>query len=260
MSTGLYLFVGPDRSGKLQRIRALRRTLRVDALDEHRVEGAAASASALVGLCRQRPAVSAARLIVIEDAQRLPPACVSGLVHYADAMAQTACVVLLVDAELSVRSPLARAAHDRVMILERFTGTAAAPAKPFAFLDALGTRALPAALEAVREQMGAGKTPLELIGLAAWQIQRWVVVRRLVDAGLSSAQISAVLGMRPWQVERIRSEIAGRPLEALRYLLKRCWDLDVGVKSGRTLPWLAVEELATEVCLSDASATTAVRL
>ena len=137
--------------------------------------------------------MSSARLIVIDEAQRLPAACVSGLVHYAEAIAVTACVVLLVEGELSVRSPLTRAAHDRVIALERFAGAAEAPAKPFAFLDALGARDRTAALQAVREQVGVGKTPLELIGLAAWQIQRWVVVRQLLDAGLSGAQISAML-------------------------------------------------------------------
>jgi len=256
MSTGVYLFSGPDRPGKLQRIRELRRTLPVDPLDEHRLEAASVSASDLVALCRQRPAASPARLIVVEDAQRLSPTCISGLIHHADAIRQTACVVLLVDAELSVRAPLARAAHDRAIALERFAGAAEAPAKPFAFLDALGARRFPAALEAVREQLAAGKTPLELIGLAAWQVQRWVVVRHFLDAGLSPARISAILGMRPWQVERISSEITGRSLGSLRRLLRRCWEMDVGAKSGRVLPWLAVEELAAEVCLDNETATT----
>ncbi len=250
-SGGLYLFLGPDRPRKLQRLQALERSLRIQPLDRHQVDGATITAAQLVALSRQQPAMSPLRLIVVDHAHRLDRGCVDALGAHAATIVLTACVILLVDTELSGRHPLAHA--PRPFTVEPFPSREAPATKPFALTDALGTRDAAGALSALREQMQAGKEPLEVIGLIAWQLQRWVTVKRLFTEGYRADQIAAALDLRPWQVERLQAELRDRPLASLQEALERCWQLDVDAKRGRLNPELAVEQLLVELCVGSAA-------
>ena len=259
---GLYLFLGADRPRKLQRLQELERTLGVQPFDRHQVDPTVTGSAELVALCRLQPAMSPVRLIVVDQAQRLERSCIEALQHHAPAIVQTACVVLLVETELSVRHPLAQvgARSDDCgqnalggVAIERFPAREAPAAKPFALTEALSARDAAGALAALQDQLLAGKEPLELLGLVAWQLQRWISVKRLLTAGYSVEQIISVTGWRVWQVERLRSEVRQRSLASLRESLERCWRFDVDAKSGRTIPELAVEQLVVEISTSGIS-------
>src|SRR3989338_7538362 len=251
MPSGLHLFLGSDRARKLQRLHELERALRVQPLDRHHVDGSDVSAASLLALCRQQPAESPLRLIVVDDANRLEAAAVDALLQQAGVIAKSACVVLLVEAELGARPPLARAfSRGGEVALGVCPARSSPAAKPFALTESLGRRDAGAALSAVRDQLMGGREPLELLGLVAWQLQRWVVVRRLLDAGQPCERIAAITRMQPWQVERVRSEISRRTLPSLQDLLERCWKLDVDAKSGRAVPELALEQVVLEVCVT----------
>lgn len=245
---GVWLFLGPDRPRKLVRIHEIEHTLRIGPLDRHDRDGAVVSSAELVTLCRQRPAASLVRLVVVDRADRIDANGVRGLLEHAQVIAQTACVVLLVERELSVRHPLARAAHEGAITVTRFSGREAPAAKPFALIDALGARDVSGCLTALRDQLVLGKEPTEVIGLLIWQVQRWVLVRHLSTAGYAPSRIAAVTGMRAWQVERGCAQVSGRSLDSLRRALKRCWQLDADVKRGRILPWLGIEQFVIELC------------
>lgn len=256
--TGVHLFLGPDRPLKLQRIQSLERSLGIQPFDRHQVDAATTTAAALLALCRQQPATSPVRLIVVDQAHRLDSQGVQALLHHADTIVQVACVILLVESELSVRHALAPlmtragtggARTDEAVTIEQFPGRDTPATKPFAFTDALGNRDVRGALIAVQDQLLAGKDPLELLGLVAWQLNRWVMAKRLRRLGYTGERISVVMGLRPWQVQRMQSDVAGRSLASLQALLARCWRVDVDAKSGRTIPQLAIEALVAEVCL-----------
>ena len=246
---GIRLFLGPDRSRKLQRLHELERSLGIQPLDRHQLDAAAVSAGALLALCRQQPAESPVRLVVVDDAQRLDRRCVDALLEHAEVIAKSAVVVLLVEAELNARHALSHALLRREdVVVERFAGRTAAPTKPFALTDALGGRDAAGALSAVREQLLAGKEPLELLGLIAWQLHRWVTVKRLARSGYTAERIVSVTGLHPWQAQRLQAEVAKRPLCSLQQLLERCWQFDVDAKRGRAVPELALEQLVVEIC------------
>lgn len=244
--TSLFVFLGPDRPGKLQRLHELERTLQVHSLDRHELDGAVTSAADLLALCRQQPALSSVRLIVVDHAHRLDAACVEALLHHADTIARVACVVLLVETELSVRHALARP-HPAIMV-ESFEGRPVASSKPFALTDALGQGDAAGALRTAHEQLVEGKEVFELLGLVAWQVQRWVAVKRLAGSGYSADQIAAVTGLRTWHVERLRSEVARRSQAVLDRQLTSCWQVQRDAKSGRANPELALEQLLLELC------------
>ena len=248
--TGLHLLIGPDRARKLSRIQEFERTLRVGPLDRHDLEGSAVRPADLVALCRQRPAAGPARLIVVDRAQRLSADCIRALWHHAQAIAASACVVLLVEEEVGGRHPLAPSQRpaDALMAVEQFPARDVPAVKPFALIDALGRRDAAGALSAVHDQLVNGKEPLELLGLIAWQLQRWVMVKHLMDAGHTTAHIADVAGLRPWQAQRLQSEVGARPLSALQALLGACWQLDADAKRSAVIPRLAVEQLVMEIC------------
>jgi hypothetical protein len=162
--------------------------------------------------------------------------------------------VLLVEEALSVRHTLApyqggtAASTDRAIKTERFPGQDLPAVKPFALVDALGRGDVTGALAAVHDQLVSGREPLDILGLVGWQLQRWVAVRRLLDAGEPIERLAALTGLRPWQAQRAQSEVAGRSLASLQDLLARCWQFDVQAKRGLAMPALVVEQLVMEVC------------
>lgn len=245
---GILLFLGPDRAQKRERIREIAQALSVTDLDRHELDASQSTAESFLALCRQSPAMSSVRLIVMDRADRLSTAAVSGLLEHTSIIAKTACVVLLVEKELSVRHALATASREEGWTVVRFADHAKTPFKPFALTDALGEADFSRCIAAVREQLLQGREPVEVIGLMAWQFQRWMIVRRLMDARMPASQIAQSAGLRAWQVERIQKELSKRSLQDLREALKRCWRLDVDVKQGRVLPWVAIEEVLAAWC------------
>jgi len=246
-SGGLFLFTGPDRPRKLQRLQALERSLAISPFDRHQLDASAVTAAQLGALCRQRPAASPCRLVVVDQAHRLDARCVGEVLQHGDAILATTCLVLLVEQGLTAKHPLAQA--QRAFTIEDFPGRDAPAAKPFALTDALGTRDAAAALIAVRDQLIAGREPIELLGLVVWQVQRWILVKRLLEAGEPVPRIVEATGLKQWQVQRLQAEVARRTMPALDDALGRCWQTDVEVRSGRVLPELAVEQLVVELCV-----------
>lgn len=245
---GIQLWVGPDRPRKLQRLHALERSLGIQPFDRHTLEATAVEAPQLIALCRQQPAASPMRLIVIEDAQRLTARCIDALLHHAAAIASTACVLLFVEIDVPPRHPLAQPQVTERFTIEPFPLRESSSAKPFALTDALGAADAAAALSALHDQLQGGKEPLELLGLMGWQLQRWMTIKRLQQLGYGTEEIASLTGLRVWHVQRLQREVARRSPAALQRWLKRCWQLDVDAKRGRTLPGLAVEQLVLEVC------------
>jgi len=128
------------------------------------------------------------------------------------------------------------------------------PKNAFVLVNAIARRDVGAALQAVHEQFAEGKDALELLGLVIWQLQRWLTVRSLIDAGVSPERIESITGIRVWQVERLVREVTGRSPQGLRRALQQCWELDVAVKSGRTpRPKEALEGLLIALCHSTPS-------
>lgn len=251
--SGLYLFIGSDRARKLQRIQQLERTLGVRSLDRHQLDGARVGAVELMAFCRQQPAESPQRLIVVDDAHRLDAAAAQAMLEQLSRLTPPPCVVLMVEAALGVRHPLQRlnsaAAPSMGVHIEEFPARDTPCAKPFALTDALGRGDVGEALRAVHEQLMTGREPHELVALAAWQVNRWLGVRRLLDAGYSGGRIAAALSLKDWQVQRLQGEVARRTVEQLQDLLAACWQLDRDLKTGQAIALPGLEQLIVSLCL-----------
>ena len=251
------MFTGPDRVRKLQRLQAFEHALGVGPLDRHRLDARELPAPALLALCRQSPAAGLARLVILDEAQRLPSDAVEGLRAHIAQIQAVACVVLLVEADVPARHPLTawlREPSRGSCTIEQFLFRDGPAARPFALIEALGQRNLVEAVEAVRDQLASGRDAVEIFGQLAWLVQRWVTVKRLAQAGCAGERMAETTGMRLWQVTRIQREVAERPLAELDHLLTRCWALERAAKRGAAVPELAVEQLVAELCVPALSA------
>ncbi|MBI3319572.1 MAG: DNA polymerase III subunit delta [Candidatus Omnitrophica bacterium] len=320
---GIYLFTGPDRDRKRQRVQELARALRIDPLDRHDTSAVHLSASTLMAWVRGHPVASPVRLVVVDEAQRLDRSCLKALEDHVEHLHQTACLILLVDGELPAQHPLT-SLKDRFIVEQCAAGSAAetsqwirryvsmqgkqigqdvvrdlleihgvdrtalegvldqllgwvgsatqitqedlrqfVPARApsvtastsggrqaggFALVEAVARRDAGSAFHAIEQQRAAGKEVVELLGLLAWQVQRWLTVSRLLQAGALREQIERIMGLQSWQLDRLVREVRSRPVEWLQRALRRCWELDLEAKTGRTIPRTALEALVMELC------------
>lgn len=323
-SGGLFLFVGPDRTRKLERIETIAHTHQIHLLDRHHVQAADVSVSTFLTLIREYPARSSLRLVVVDEAQRLDRACLKYVADHPDGLPRTTALIFLVDGDLEATHPLAAlqphasteqfawltppavrqwvtqylaasqkdiediAIHELIAqggsdlagirgVLDQviswvgsrtqvtavdvrtfvYAGTArrtaegaASTKESFALVNAIARRDLGAALGAIQDQLASGKEVLELLGLVMWQLQRWLLVGHLLEAGTALGRIADLTGLRPGQLERIRAELTGRSLTSLRRALQACWQLDVSAKRGQVpLLRVALEQVVVELCL-----------
>ena len=263
---GVYLLIGPDRARQRERVDALAHALGVDWLDRHHLDAATASPRELAMLLREFPAASPLRLIVLEDAARLPAPCARVLHELHPRLTDTACLVLLVEDELPASHPLASilstATTERVpggALVGEAAGRPSGGRGGFALIEAVIRRDAGGALSIVHEQLAEGKEPLELLGLLMWQLQRWLVVGEGLQARLPREQLLALGGLQAWQLDRLSAEVSSRPPAWVRDLLWRCWEMDLAAKTGRLptapagqagLPMMlaAVEQVVVELC------------
>ena len=243
----LRLFLGADRAHKLERVRQLADQLQISPLDFHSIHAAQMTTPEILSLIRQHPMQSPRRLVVIDEAHRLEAACLEALSQQWEQFQQTACVVLLVEADID-DEPAWEGLRRRASV-EDFGGEASRTPDHFVWLNAIAQRNIPAALQGLHEQLGSGKEELELLGLMVWQVQRWLTLAHLLEAGASRAQIEAATGWKPWLVARLMDEVRGRSVESLHDSLERCWKLDVDAKRGRA-PRLttALEQVVVSLC------------
>lgn len=321
---GLWIFAGPDRYRRRQRVQADAAALQIDPLDCHERLAAELTAGSLAALVREVPARSVVRLVILEEAHRLEAACVAWLAERGESLRETARVVLATDLPFEAAKALAPLAKEAQ--LERFDWLAPAEAmrwaggyaqaagkrltseaaaelirvcgsdlhacralleqliawvavresigredlaalapsfigaapggpgrtepavKPFALSEAIARRDGAGALKAMDEQLASGRDILELLGLVAWQLQRWLAIGRLAQAGVPAERIAAALKMQTWQLARSQAELRTRRLDQLQEWLEVCWRIDTSIKSGRTIPRLALESLVLEMC------------
>lgn len=249
----LLVWLGSDRARKQQQLAAFRTAHHIDLLDRHVLQALGLTPGALLTLAREQPAASPGRLIIVEEAHRLSAACVQALLEWRAAGTGTAWVMLWVEVALEARHPVQALLAQAVV--ERFEGGTdeGTPGSAFMLVDAIGRRDAAGALRIMHQQLLDGKDPLELLGLVAWQLQRWLTVQELSEAGAGPDRIAASAGLQSWQLDKVRPQLAGRSAAELRRHVQQCWDIDVAAKRGRTLVRPALEQLVIALCLPSAS-------
>jgi DNA polymerase III delta subunit len=217
-------------------VRELKRLLAVDVMDQHHASGETLTPSDLAGLLREPPLAGAHRLLVIESAEALEPACLALLTEHARTATSSTHVLLSFDADPGRTAPWSGLGS--AVVIERYASADSSAASGFGLVNAIARRDAGAALAELDSQLADGKEVLEVVGLLGWQLQRWLTVKRGGDAGL-----------QPWQLDRVRGEVASRSLETLHRSLADVWAVDTAAKRGQLpLPRAAVEAVVVELC------------
>ena len=85
-------------------------------------------------------------------------------------------------------------------------------------------------------------------------MHRWLSGQRGLEAGWSGERLAELAGIKSWQLARTVEEAARWPVEQLSQLLQECWNVDVGIKTGKLVPRVALEALLVQMCVPSRSA------
>ena len=248
MSAKCYLFLGSDRAKKRARVAAIAASAQVAFLDTHHVLAADLSVKLLHALLRQQAAAGPVRLLVIDEAQRCDAACAQVLAEAAQHDGLQAIVILLVDGALSAKQPLSSVKPHAAVESFGEEPVRGAGTSSFALVQAVARHDAAAALQAMQEQLAAGKDVFELFGLLIWQLQRWLLISRVQASGRLRREGESLTGLPAWQLPRTVEELTGRPTSGLVRMAQRSLALDQAAKSGRIMPQMALEQLVVELC------------
>lgn len=243
---GFYWFYGPNRSAKIERIESLRASVPVAPLDYHRLEAGEISGAEFANLARSNPSSSPLRLIVVDRADKISADWAEHLTAQKDAVLANCCMIFLAEKALKTTHPLKFL--KKQLQKESFELAEDPASKPFALVEAIGRRDASRSLYVLHQQLQQGKEPFELIGLIAWQLQRWMHLRRLLDTGYSGQRLAKALGVSAWQAKKLQEEVRWRTQPQLSLLLEKTWDCDTAMKTGRAQPLIAMEQLLFELC------------
>ena len=159
-----------------------------------------------------------------------------------------AIVILLVDGALSAKQPLSSVKPHAAVESFGEESARGAGTSSFALVQAVARHDAAAALQAMQEQLAAGKDVFELFGLLIWQLQRWLLVSRVQASGRLRREGESLTGLPAWQLQRTVEELTGRPTSGLVRMAQRSLALDQAAKSGRIMPQMALEQLVVELC------------
>ncbi len=109
----------------------------------------------------------------------------------------------------------------------------------FAFVEAIGKRRIPEALEIMKRQFDQGVAVQSLLGMTTWHFRVLMSVRQLVDKTgnrLSSREIAQELKLHPFVVAKTLQQLPYYSSQALGDLYTELHDLDIKVKTSRLEP------------------------
>ncbi len=118
----------------------------------------------------------------------------------------------------------------------------------FRFGDALAEGDGPTAISLLHDHLDEGEHPLRLLAIIARQFRILHHARALLDAGTSRAEIAAALPIPRWAVDKALRQARRFSAETLEAALGRLLEIDVGIKTGRVEPVLALDLFVAGMC------------
>lgn len=117
----------------------------------------------------------------------------------------------------------------------------------FEMVDALGQKQTDTALRAFNRLLGAGEPPQRILFMIVRQFRIIIKAKALAEKRLGAGEVAAVLGVRPFLIEKYRQQAQRFSLAELKEIYGWLKDADVAMKTGRQEPALALELLIGKV-------------
>lgn len=120
----------------------------------------------------------------------------------------------------------------------------------FALVDAIVERRTPSAMRLLHQLLTEGMAPPYLLFMITRQIRLMVQVKELGIQRVSITKIPEELGLSPYYpVDRLLKQTAGYSMSRLIHIYHRLLETDLDIKIGRWEGEMALDLLATELCL-----------
>ncbi|MDO8525346.1 MAG: DNA polymerase III subunit delta [Candidatus Omnitrophota bacterium] len=119
----------------------------------------------------------------------------------------------------------------------------------FDLTDAIEALDLKGALSIISELMLSGKKHYEIIGLLCWQMNRLFKGRILMDRGTPLPQIAGLFKINPRYQDRFFRQLKAHSLAQIESNMEVLLETDLGIKSSKYDPDLALEFAVIKLCL-----------
>lgn len=103
----------------------------------------------------------------------------------------------------------------------------------FALTDALSARNRILALKLLEEQYMAGLSDGHLLSMISRQVRILIGIRQALDSGLSSHEITSLLKLHPFVLQKGINQVRNFNLETLKKIFFRLVEIDKDMKTGR---------------------------
>ncbi|OGN27413.1 MAG: DNA polymerase III subunit delta [Candidatus Yanofskybacteria bacterium RIFCSPLOWO2_01_FULL_49_17] len=102
----------------------------------------------------------------------------------------------------------------------------------FAFIDALGSRNKPKALELLYRELSLRQDPYYLLSMIIYQFRTLLMVRDAMERTGNASAIASETGLKPFVVNKMKTAAARYTLQDLRRVYQTLCDLELGAKQG----------------------------
>jgi DNA polymerase-3 subunit delta len=113
----------------------------------------------------------------------------------------------------------------------------------FNMVDALGRRDSKTASRIYHQLLDAGAHPLALLSMIARQFRLMIQIKELAPQLLTPEAIARKIKQNPYPVKKVLSQSRNYMMEQLHVIYHQLLDTDVGIKTGRIEPMLALDML-----------------
>lgn len=119
----------------------------------------------------------------------------------------------------------------------------------FVMVDAVGRKQAEKAIVIMHELMKQGEPIIKIYSMICRQFRILKKTKMLAEDGYNQASIAKMIGVHPYAVKKIMSQLNVFDSRSLTYILEKCSDLDYKMKSTSINSELAVEALIVECSL-----------
>ncbi|MFA5867506.1 MAG: DNA polymerase III subunit delta [Actinomycetota bacterium] len=117
----------------------------------------------------------------------------------------------------------------------------------FEMVDALGHKQTDKALTELNRLLFSGEAPHRVLAMVVRQFRIIIKAKALEGRRVSAGEAAAVLGVRPYLVDKYRQQARSFSMAELKEIYRLLKDADVAIKTGQREPGLAVEMLVGKI-------------
>ncbi|MCK4519177.1 MAG: DNA polymerase III subunit delta [Candidatus Omnitrophica bacterium] len=118
----------------------------------------------------------------------------------------------------------------------------------FNFSDAVTRKAPQEALRIIKSMVFNKGDAVKLIGMIAWQFERIIKAKRMLDEGVSARDMAGRLNIHSFFIEKFMRQVKSFNGASIKKALAYIIEADLAMKVGKTEPKIILESLVFKLC------------